>query len=219
MAVMAETRAPLLPRATGLVLAGGRASRFGTDKLAVEVEGQPLLHRAVLALGGSCLEVIVAISATGAAPALPNVSVPVRLVRDGLPDAGPLAGLVAGLEAASEALVLAVAGDMPSLSEELLTGLLERAMPPIASAGQAVVLADGDGWRPLPCVMVRDAALPLARELLLTNERSLRGLLRALEPDVIAQATWRRWDPDGDWRRDIDEPADLARHASGAGPA
>lgn len=219
MAAMAETRAPLLPRATGLVLAGGRARRFGTDKLAVEVEGQPLLHRAVLALGGPCLEVIVAISATGAAPALPRLSVPVRLVRDALPDAGPLAGLVAGLEAAAEALVLVVAGDMPSLPEDLLTGLLERAMPPRASPGHAVVLADGDGWRPLPCVVMRDAALPLAQEMLLAEERSLRGLLRALEPDVVAQATWRRWDRDGDWRRDIDEPADLARHATGAGPA
>ncbi|MGZ6271774.1 MAG: molybdenum cofactor guanylyltransferase [Candidatus Limnocylindrales bacterium] len=207
---MADTRAPLQPRATGLVLAGGRSKRFGSDKLALDVDGTPLLHRAVLAVAGSCTEVLVAISATGAAPALPRAAVPLRLVRDALPDAGPLAGLVAGLDAASEALVLVVAGDMPSLPDDLLTGLLERAMPPIASPGHAIVLADGEGWRPLPCVLLRDAALPLANELVLTEERSLRGLLRLLEPDVIAQATWRRWDPDGEWRRDIDEPADLS---------
>jgi len=216
---MAETRAPLLPRASGLVLAGGRSRRFGSDKLAADAGGRPLLHLAVEAVGGACLEVIVAISTTGAAPSLPRLSVPVRLVRDSLPDAGPLAGLVAGLEAASEGLVLAVAGDMPSLEADLLTGLLERALSPLAAPGRAVVLADGDGWRPLPCVLVRDAALPPARERLLSDEHSLRGLLRALEPDVVAQAVWRRWDRDGQWRRDVDVPADLTRQAGGAGAA
>ncbi len=206
---MGEVHAPLLPRASALVLAGGRSRRFGSDKLAADVAGLPLLHRAVLAVAPESVEVIVALGSSAPAPELPPIPVPLRLVRDALPDAGPLAGLVAGLDEASEALVLVVAGDMPSLRLELLTGLLERAMAPTASAGQAVVLADGEGWRPLPCVLLREAALPLAREMVLSDERSLRGLLRALEPDVVAQATWRRWDPDGEWRHDIDEPSDL----------
>ena len=58
-----RTRAPKrptgdgLPEVAGVVLAGGRSTRFGRDKLAEPYRGMPLLHHAVLASGRGVSEV------------------------------------------------------------------------------------------------------------------------------------------------------------------
>ncbi|MFN8623891.1 MAG: NTP transferase domain-containing protein, partial [Chloroflexota bacterium] len=49
------------PEVSAIVLAGGRASRFGADKLAASLDGVPLLHHAVRAVSAvpGATEVIV----------------------------------------------------------------------------------------------------------------------------------------------------------------
>src|SRR5881296_3687619 len=81
---------------TGIVLAGGRASRFGRDKLKEPYRGAPLLHHAVLRLAEVCADVIVVVGPEGPRPDLPASSV-VRVVRDAQEGLGPLAGVSAGL--------------------------------------------------------------------------------------------------------------------------
>ena len=195
------------PRLVGIVLAGGRSSRFGDpDKLRVELRGRPLFHHAVLALAALCDEVIVVVAADadGAPPLPSDAPVPVRVVRDRLPDAGPLAGLAAGLEATDAELVLVAGGDQPDLSPTLL-GLLTGSI----RDADAAVLAERDRPRPLPAVLRREAALVAALARLATDRRSLRALIADLGPVVVPERTWRRVDPDGAWRRDVDRPEDL----------
>jgi molybdenum cofactor guanylyltransferase len=191
----------------GVVLAGGRSSRFGAaDKLRVELHGRPLFHHPVLVLAALCDEVIVAIAADAAEdPPLPaDANVPVRLVRDRIAGAGPLAGLTAGLEAADAELVLVVGGDQPSLTPallELLTGSMRDA--------DAAVLAEHGRPRPIPAALRRVPALEAAHTRLGTDKRSLRALITDLSPVVVPERTWRRVDPTGAWRHDIDRPEDL----------
>ena len=104
-----------------------------------------------------------------------------------------------------------VPGDAPSLPAPLLRGLL-RAL----DDADAAVLADGDDWRPLPCAVRTSAAGAPVRERLAGPDRSLRGVLRDLRPSIVGEAVWRAWDPEGAWRDDIDEPADIARAAARA---
>ena len=80
--------------ATGIVLAGGRSTRFGSDKLAALVDGVPLLHHPVLRLAEVCREVLVVVAPGAPDPALP-LAAPVRLVRDATEGRGP-AGRRAG---------------------------------------------------------------------------------------------------------------------------
>ena len=117
--------------ATGIVLAGGRSTRFGADKLAARIDGRPLLHHAILAVASVADEVVVVIGSDGARPSLPtDADVPVRVVRDAIAGRGPLAGLAAGLEAAHGSLALLVGGDQPWLSPAVLAELL-----PVARRG------------------------------------------------------------------------------------
>ena len=190
----------------GIVLAGGRSSRFGeADKLRAELRGRPLFHHTVLALAVVCDEVIVVVAANAVEPPPPeDATVPVRVVHDRIADAGPLAGLVAGLEAADSELVLVAGGDQPDLTTPLL-GLLAGSI----RDADAAVLAERDRPRPIPAVLRRVPALEAALARLPTDQRSLRALIADLRPVVVPERTWRRVDPDGAWRRDVDRPVDL----------
>ena len=196
------------PTIVGIVLAGGRSTRFGkADKLRADVRGRPLFHHAVLAAATLCGEVIVVVAhdATGEPPLPTDAMAPVRAVRDVQADAGPLAGLVAGLAATEAEFVLVAGGDQPDLTTALLRLLVDS-----VRGSDAAVLAEHDRPRPLPAVLRRPPALEAARARLTSDRRSLRGLIAELDPVVVPERTWRRVDPDGAWRRDVDRPGDLS---------
>jgi len=96
----------------GCVLAGGRSSRFGSDKALAEVGGRTLLAHAVDLLGGWCEYVVVAGRETAPAPTLPDVH----------PGRGPLGGLAAALHLARDegyAAVLSMGVDSLGLPDDL----------------------------------------------------------------------------------------------------
>ncbi|HEY8167451.1 MAG: molybdenum cofactor guanylyltransferase [Candidatus Limnocylindrales bacterium] len=193
---------------TGIVLAGGRSTRFGdADKLGADLAGRPLFHHAVLALVTLCDEIVVVIAADGDVPPLPDdAGAPVRVARDRVAGLGPLAGLVAGLESTAAELVLVAGGDQPRLTRPLLA-LLTGSI----GAADAAVLAEHGRPRPIPAALRRSAAMAAARARLTSDQRSLRALIADLAPVVVPERTWRQVDPDGLWRRDVDRPEDLAR--------
>ncbi|MEY9950977.1 molybdenum cofactor guanylyltransferase [Leifsonia sp. EB34] len=118
------------PPPAAIVIAGGRSTRFGSDKLLAEVDGRTLLQRTMEAVSGC--GTVVLVSAT-------NETVPRRVVvvseypRWGGPCAGIAAGVAALPETASETLI--VSAD------------LARPRSTIAAlhAVDAGVLADDDG--------------------------------------------------------------------------
>lgn len=196
---------------SGVVLAGGRSSRFRPDKLVEPLDDRPLVHRPIAVLAGVCAEVLIVVPPGSEGPPLPaGLPVPIRVIHDPEPYAGPLVGLLAALEVAAEPLVLVAGGDMPDLRADLLRHLLRE-------------LADGDAsaialrWRgflqPLPSVMRLGAALPVARHLVGLGERSLRSLLREIRAREVPDADWRPLDPNAASLWDVDRPGDLGRGA------
>ncbi|CAM3988875.1 Molybdenum cofactor guanylyltransferase [Novosphingobium lubricantis] len=98
----------------GAVLAGGRSTRFGSDKALAELGGRTLLARAVEALEGMCAAVVVVGRETAPAPTLPDWP------RAGM---GPLGGIAAALHHASDAgydLVLTCSVDSVGLDDSLI---------------------------------------------------------------------------------------------------
>ena len=196
---------------TGIVLAGGRASRFGADKLSAEINGRPLLHHAILAVATVADEVVVVVGSHGARPSLPaDAPVHVRVVRDAVADGGPLAGLAAGLTAARGRLAILVGGDQPSLLPALLAELLLWLdSEPDASTLDAVALVDEGLVRPLPAALRVSACRPIVAALLDGGTRSLVGLLRILRVGTLEPERWRVIDPRGASLRDVDTPDEM----------
>jgi molybdopterin-guanine dinucleotide biosynthesis protein A len=190
-------------RIGAIVLAGGRSSRFGRDKLAEPIDGRPLLDHAIAAVRVVATDIVVV-----AAPAA-NLPVPagVRVAHDPVAFEGPLAGLAAGLAALDPAVdrVLVVAGDMPSLVPAVLRRLLDAVV-----AGRAAVLLGVDrDTPPLPMALDRRRAAAATRRLIVAGERRLRDLSAVLDAEVIPETTWRLDDPTAATLHDIDTPDDL----------
>ncbi|MGZ8611613.1 MAG: molybdenum cofactor guanylyltransferase [Actinomycetota bacterium] len=194
-----------MPDATGIVLAGGRSTRFGGDKLAASYRGSTILGSTIDRVAEVCADVVVVLASEGE-PDVP-LGPGVRIARDAASGEGPLAGARAGLAAATGELALIVGGDMPDLQVAVLRSLVAAAGDP---AVQAVALHDGERVRPLPCVVRVRPAVEAADALLGAGRRRLRELLDALRVASVGEAAWRLLDADGRTLFDVDEPGDLA---------
>jgi molybdenum cofactor guanylyltransferase len=190
-------------RIGAIVLAGGRSSRFGRDKLAEILDGRPLLDHAIDAVRALATDIVVVV-APGA-----NLVVPpgVQIAEDPVAFEGPLAGVAAGLAALDPAVdrLIVVAGDMPSLVPAVLRRLLDL----VESGTDAAILAhDGDA-SPLPMALRRRSAERAVGKLLGGGERRLRALTGALGAAVLEESTWRAHDPTAATLKDVDTPEDL----------
>jgi molybdenum cofactor guanylyltransferase len=192
---------------SGIVLAGGRSSRFGSDKLAARYGDSTLLARAVSGVAAVSTEVIVVV-APGDDRQLPAAGVPVHRAIDPEPFGGPLVGLLAGLEVAREPIALVVGGDMPTLAPGVLRMMI-GGLDASEGARDAVVLVQRGEMRPLPCVLRNGAATQSARHLLGEGERSLLALIRTLSLLSVAEGDWRPLDPTAATLLDVDVPGDL----------
>jgi molybdenum cofactor guanylyltransferase len=200
--------------ASGIVLAGGRSTRFGSPKLQALVDGIPLLDRAVRAVAEVTDEVIVVGPASGgvALTDLDGLPAGVRLeiVLDLVDGGGPLIGLRTGLATVTGDRVIVVGGDMPRLEPAVLRAMLERLRNGSApTSPNEVLLGQPGGGRPLPMAL-RTAEARLAVEAAVAaGETSLHGAFVTLTVVEIPEDDWRRLDPAGGSLLDVDTPADL----------
>jgi len=209
---MTTDRPPSLPDVSGVVLAGGRSSRFGSDKLAARLGGRTLLDLAIAGVAAVASEIVVVI-APGEERTPGEIDRPVRLVVDPERHGGPLVGLLAGLEAVEQPLVIVAGGDMPTLSSAVLGAML-RALDASGTGWDAVILASRGDRVPLPAVMRTGAATTIARQLVSDGERRLRSLFERLPTRALAEGEWRPFDPAGATLRDVDRPDDLLEDQS-----
>lgn len=141
-----------MTRLLGAVLAGGRSSRFGSDKALALLDGRTLLDHAVAALSLH-VQMVMVCGRPGGLPDRPA------------PDMGPLGGLNAALHHAAAQgydAVLTTGCDMP----------VYPAILPAALAGDGAAVLEGQpllGWWPAALADALDAHL--AEE----NNRSIRG--------------------------------------------
>jgi molybdopterin-guanine dinucleotide biosynthesis protein A len=203
------------------VLAGGASRRMGRDKATLAVGGVELAA-AVLDVAARVAGPVVLVAPEGhparrlARPDPPGDHPggppdPLRVVTD--PGEGPLAALAAALAALEAGHVLVLAGDHPGLRVELLAHLVG-----LAPRGEAVACRRGPRLEPLVAVYRRVPALAEAKARLAdpAGDRSLTGLLAALDTVVVEEPAWRALDPDGRSFVDLDDPDDLAAWDRGA---
>ena len=172
-------------RPSGILLAGGASRRFGRPKVVEPFAGAPLFHRPLRALIDSCDEIVIVLAPDAPELPLPKGSARVSFARDPVAYEGPLAGARVGLERVHREYAVLVAADMLGVSSRLLALMAECAA---RDHRNAIVLADADGTRPLPAVLMVTPALALARTLLEKGERRLRALVEGLDADGLPQA-------------------------------
>lgn len=172
--------------ATCLVLAGGRSTRFGSDKLDADWDGRTLLAHTVDRLSPWFADTVV-VHAPGRRPAgLPPAA---RTAADFLTDGGPLVGLTSGLEACTTEWAFAVAADMPFVARPLIDLLWSRTRD-----ADVVVPAGPRGLEPL-CAFYRVSVAPRARSAAEAHKRRVIAFFGDVRVVEVAEADVRAVDP------------------------
>lgn len=189
----------------GVVLAGGRSERMGRPKAFIEVDGVPLVRRALDALGAVCSRLILV-----AAGEAPFASLGVPVVPDAFPLSGPLAGIHAALSSSAGEPCLVVACDQPFLSPALLGLIARKGEAAIREGADAAVPRIGGRLQGLTAAYA-PAALPAAEARLRRGELRISDFLGGLRVAEIAEEACRRVDPRLDSFVNLNTPEDLAR--------
>ena len=111
-----------MPRASAIILAGGKSRRMGIDKAFLEFDGKLLIERVIERVRCVCDEAVIV---SNDLDAYARFGVPV--IGDVYPNKGSLGGIFSGLLSIKESHALAVACDMPFLNAELLRHLISLA--------------------------------------------------------------------------------------------
>ncbi len=168
----------------GLVLAGGRSTRMGSDKAAlIHPDGRTLARRCYeLLADAACVHVMLSLRHEQEIPAGFDS---IEIVRDPAgASLGPLAGIVAAMRTHPEANWLVVACDLPRLDPTTLTQLIES-----KQAGEKFLAyrSEFDGLPEPLCTLYASAALPLLEQALVDDFHCPRKILirnacRLLDP-------------------------------------
>jgi len=184
------------PDVTGVILAGGKSRRMGTDKAQLELSGQSLFDRSLRLLQGFFATIIIA----GDRPDLARPGIPA--IADLYPGSA-LGGLHTGLKSATTDWIFVAPCDMPYPDAQIVTALLQN-----RAGVEAVVPRTASGYEPVFALYHKNC-LPQMEAMLQQNQFRIydfyqRIAIRYLEPPNL---------PDG-WQRsllNINTPEQLAQ--------
>lgn len=181
-----------------VVLAGGKSSRMGTDKSDLQLQGSSFLEWQIKkgrALGISDILVSGYLKNTCSA----------RVIKDRMPEKGPLGGLESCLRRTSCARALVLGVDVPLVPLSELERLVERSR---TSEKKVTILQHGGKEEPLIGIYRSDLADAMLEEI---SERkgSVFAFLRRIGYDVYKS------DGPDEWFANINCPADYERYVQG----
>ena len=183
------------------ILAGGRARRMGgVAKPLLEIDGRTILDRQLAALAPHAGEIAIAVADPAQAP--PGL----RAIVDASPGNGPLAGIAAARAALTAPWMIAIAGDMPYVTSEVIAALLDRCGDQIDAVAPMV-----NGLpEPLLAVWSPRAGLAAARRLAAGRFKT-SGLLtdEGLRVAWLDEAALRAIDPALRCLVNVNRPEDL----------
>jgi molybdopterin-guanine dinucleotide biosynthesis protein A len=185
---------------TGVVLAGGRASRMGgRDKAFAAVDGEPIAVRTVRLFRELFPQVVVATNRPERFATLD-----VETVADRYPGCGPLAGIHAAMRVARHPHVFVAACDMPGLDRDVICFLLAR-----IGQADAVVPRWDDDIEPLHAVYAT-RLLPVVEESLQSGRHAMREFLPRVRVDYVSQGELARMHGAPRSMLNVNTPEDLA---------
>lgn len=185
---------------TGFVLAGGKSTRMGQDKAALNLNGRTLLEHALAALREVCRTVAIL-----GRHDMHGTLAPVY--EDIFPGCGPLSGIHAALTNSKTEFNLIIAVDTPFLEPSFLSYIGERA---IASGCVVTAPEINDYPQPLCSVYSLDF-LPVAEQALRSGNYKIVPLFPRGKILIIKQSELKQFAFATDMFENLNTPDDLAR--------
>ena len=154
---------------TGIILAGGKSSRFGSNKALSRIDGDRLIERLCRTVG----------SVTGRLMLITNTPEDYAFLelesrKDLVPRCGPIGGIYSALKTAKTPLCLCVACDMPFVRPAFLEYLVDR-----SSGYDVVVPVNGGRVEPL-CAVYRETCVPAIEDRIRAKRYKIAGFFDAV---------------------------------------
>jgi molybdenum cofactor guanylyltransferase len=208
-----------MAESAGIVLAGGRSSRMGTAKAALEWHGSTLLRRTVGILARVTGGPVLVVRAPG--QSLPELPPQTDVVDDPQEGLGPVQGLAAGLAAVADRAEVAFVSstDLPFLHPAFVRRVLRA-----AQEGADVGLPQARGYPQPLAASYRTALAPVAMRLV--QQQRLRPAFLFEQCDVTrldevalrADPMLAALDPELDSVLNVNEPGDYREARARAAP-
>lgn len=183
---------------SGIILAGGKNRRMGTNKAFLSHRGERLIDRTVRLFHDIFSETIIVTNSP-----LEYLDQDVQIVTDIYPGTGALGGVYTGLFHAAGSHAFCAACDMPFLNRDFLAYMRDR-----VDRYDIVVPLQKEGYQPLHAIYAKTCLNPM-KKLLAAGNLKISSLYRGRKILIIDEAVIRGFDPEGKMFVNINAPGDL----------
>jgi molybdopterin-guanine dinucleotide biosynthesis protein A len=194
---------------SGLILAGGRSTRFGGEEKSLKlVGGKRMICRVIYALSGVVDELIISVRDERQRDILFPFISGHEFVYDEVQGIGPLSGVYAGLSLAEGDYIVIVACDMPLINRDAIELLFEKA----EGHDAAVPGHEGGLIEPLHAVYKKEPMLRAVKESIAAGEKKISAPLKRLKDVVyVPDDVMRKVDPELDTYLNVNRAEDMER--------
>ena len=185
-------------RMTGVILAGGKSSRYGTNKALAEMKGTRLIDRVVRVLASVFPRLILV---TNTPQEYAYLQIP--MFEDLIKGLGPIGGIYTGLNSMSDPAGFFVACDMPFINPDLVRHLIR-----IVNDYDAVVPRVGWKIEPLNALYCK-SCLPFIRTAIEAEEYQVIKCYDRIRVRYVEEEEIRGYDPQLKTFFNVNRPEEL----------
>jgi molybdopterin-guanine dinucleotide biosynthesis protein A len=186
---------------SGIILAGGKNSRMGTNKAFLNIDGVRLID-IIMSIYREIFEEIIIVTNEPLAYVEFNDA---TVVTDIYKDKGPLGGIYTGLFYSKNNYAFVSACDMPYLNKDFILYLAEQ-----TGKYDIVVPRLADGFQPLHAIYSRNC-LPTIKRLLTADKLKITGFYKEMRQMSITEDKIKPFDKDGRLFLNINTPGDVKK--------
>jgi molybdopterin-guanine dinucleotide biosynthesis protein A len=172
---------------TGIILAGGKNSRMGTNKAFLKINGVRLIDNILGIYREIFNEVIIVTNDPLAYIEFTNVVI----VTDIYQEKGALGGIYTGLFYASDKYSFVTACDMPSLNKDFILYMIGQ-----TGKHDIIVPQSSDGVQPLHAIYSQNC-LPAIKRLLVADKLKITGFYKEMRLLKITEEKIKQFNQDG----------------------
>ncbi|MBN1904078.1 MAG: molybdenum cofactor guanylyltransferase [Deltaproteobacteria bacterium] len=185
---------------TGIVLAGGKSSRFGSNKALARFNGMPLIERATSVLGRVFKNLMIITNSP-----LEYSYLKIPLYQDIIKGMGPVGGLYTGLDTLDDGWAFFCACDMPYINEGLV-----RYMAGLKEGYDAVVPKVDWKIEPLHALYSKRCVQAM-KDLIIKKEFQTIKAFNSISVRFVGEEEIRQFDPELKTFLNVNRQDDLER--------
>ena len=193
-----KKNSPLFEDVSGVILAGGKSSRYGTNKALVKIDGISLIERVILVMGRLFQDLILI---TNTPDEYAHLGLP--MYEDLIKGLGPIAGIYTALSKILNESGFFVACDMPLLSRELICHMVE------ARGDSDVVVPRISGMMETLHALYGKGCFSSIKRQIDSREYQIIRIFKEVNVQYIDEEEIRRFDPDLKSFINVNRPEEL----------